>query len=44
MTINENKEGDADFLEQFEERYKCDFELNNIMFWKKVFAASVYTN
>jgi hypothetical protein len=37
-------EGDSDFLEQFEEQYKCDFELNNIVFWKKVFAASVYTS
>ena len=35
---------DSEFLEQFDERYKCDFELNNILFWKKVFAASVYTN
>lgn len=37
-------ESDSEFLEQFDERYKCDFELNNIVFWRNVFATSVYTN
>jgi len=35
---------DEDFLEQFDTEYKCDFELNNLLFWRKVFFVSVYVN
>ena len=35
---------DEDFYERFEQEYKIDFEFDNIVFWKKVFSTSVFTN